>query len=140
MNLPIKMLTGCEDLIPKKAHADDACYDVYSSIDITVPANSCAIVPTGLCMDIPNGFEVVFRGRSGMAAKHSVFAHMGTIDTGYIDECKVILYNLSNIPYKISRGDRIAQFKLQIVLPTELVPVEDFNTASRGGGFGSSGK
>lgn len=140
MIVNIKMKEGCEDLIPKKAHEADACFDVYSAEDIIVPAKGSAMVSTGLHIDIPTGFEVVFRGRSGMAAKHSVFAHMGTIDSGYVDECKVILYNLSDKDYAIKRGDRVAQCKLQIVLYTDLRVVNTFDTVSRGGGFGSTGK
>lgn len=140
MNLKIKMKEGCEHLVPRKAHDNDACFDVYSAEDTVVPAKGYAIVSTGLYMDIPAGYEVVFRGRSGMAAKHAVFAHMGTIDAGYVDECKVILYNLSDKDYTISFGDRIAQFKAQFVLETKLHIVDKFSTESRGGGFGSTGK
>lgn len=140
MDLRIKMDKGCENLFPTKAHEDDACFDIYSAVDTVIPSKGSTIVSTGLHMDVPTGYEVVFRGRSGMAAKHAVFAHMGTIDAGYVDECKVILFNLSDKDYPISVGDRIAQFKVQFVLPTKLHLVDKFKTESRGGGFGSTGK
>lgn len=140
MQLKIKMKKGCEDLFPKKAHQNDACFDIYSAETVTIMPDKQCMVSTGVHMDIPVGYEVVFRGRSGNCAKRELWNHYGTIDTGYVDECKVIVRNQSKFPYTIARGDRIAQFKVQEVIPTELVLVDEFETESRGGGFGSSGK
>lgn len=137
--LKVFMEKGCENFIPRKAHPDDACFDIFSSEDIVIPAGSFRAVHTGLHMEVPKGCEVVFRGRSGMACKHGIIAHMGTIDYGYTDECKVILYNMSDKDYTIHIGDRIAQFKLQEVLPVYITQVNKLDVESRGGGFGSSG-
>lgn len=140
MQLKIKMKKGCEDLVPVKAHPNDACFDIYAAEEMEIPPNQQRIVSTGVHMDIPTGYEVVFRGRSGNCAKRKLWNHYGTIDAGYVDECKVIIYNHSTEYYVVQRGDRIAQFKLQEVIPTEIVLVDEFETESRGGGFGSSGK
>lgn len=140
MQLKIKMKAGCEDLFPKKAHENDACFDIYASECVEIAPNEQKLIGTGVHMDIPAGYEVVFRGRSGNCAKRELWNHYGTIDTGYVDECKVIVRNQSKESYTVNRGDRIAQFKVQEVLPTELVLVDEFDTESRGGGFGSSGK
>jgi dUTP pyrophosphatase len=76
-----------------------------------------------------------------MAFKKNCFAFFGSIDSGYLDEVKVLLTNDSVDPYYVKRGDRIAQFKLTKLEPTEIVPVDSFgDTFDRGGGFGSSGR
>jgi dUTP pyrophosphatase len=127
--------------MPKKAHEEDACFDIYASEDCVVPAVGTCPVPTGVKMNIPTNYYVEIRPRSGMAFKHGVEAFMGTIDCSFLDEVKILLKNDSITPYHVKYGDRIAQFKLTKLEPTEIVSVTSFNDAiDRGGGFGSSGR
>lgn len=139
MVLEIKMKEGCEDLFPKMAHITDACYDIYAAEDAVIHAHGTKPVHTGVHMNIPVGYEVVIRPRSGLFYKHGVSCHLGTIDTGYIDECQVIMWNQSDKDYEVHRGDRIAQFNVQTLTPTILIKVDEINAHSRGGGFGSTG-
>jgi dUTP pyrophosphatase len=100
-------------------------------------------VPTGLFIELPIGFEAQVRPRSGLALKHgiSVPNTPGTIDSDYRGEIKVILINLSNEPFKIESGDRIAQMVIQKYESISWEKVEQLSDSERGaGGFGSTGK
>jgi dUTP pyrophosphatase len=102
-----------------------------------------ALVPTGLAMALPAGYEAQVRPRSGLAAKHgvTVLNTPGTIDADYRGEVKVILINLGDTAFEISRGDRIAQMVIAPVLQAEIEEVEILSETSRGtGGFGSTGQ
>jgi dUTP pyrophosphatase len=101
-----------------------------------------ALVPTGLALQIPHGFEVQIRPRSGLAFKHgvTVLNSPGTIDSDYRGELKVLLINLGSEPFVISRGLRIAQIVVAPVTSVELVLAEQLDKSDRGaGGFGSTG-
>lgn len=101
-----------------------------------------ALVPTGLYISIPEGTEAQIRGRSGLALNHGVSLAngIGTIDSDYRGEIGVILINLSNKPYIINKGDRIAQMVFLNYEKVELIEVEKLDNTSRGeGGFGHSG-
>lgn len=100
------------------------------------------LVPTGLYMSIPEGFEAQIRGRSGLALNHgiSLANGIGTIDSDYRGEIGIILINLSNKPYIINNGDRIAQMVFIKYEKVELIEVEKLDNTNRGeGGFGHSG-
>ncbi len=101
-----------------------------------------ALVPTGIAIELPPGYEAQLRPRSGLALKHSVTLPNApaTIDPGYRGEVRVILLNLGSEPYRIERGDRIAQM---VIARYERVEWEEseLNDSVRGeGGFGSSGR
>ena len=101
-----------------------------------------ALVPTGLCMAIPQGFEVQVRPRSGLAAKHGVTClnTPGTIDSDYRGEIKAILINHGEKPFKIARGLKIAQMVIARHEQAELVESDELSESARGaGGFGSTG-
>jgi dUTP pyrophosphatase len=106
------------------------------------------LIPTGLHVDIPRGFEIQIRPRSGMALKNgiTVLNSPGTIDSDYRGEIGVILYNSSEIPFYIMEGDRIAQMVVAKVFTKEsffeeVETFESLNSSERGdGGFGSTGK
>ena len=141
--------------IPKKATEGAAGYDLcacipdYTSGMMIHPHNSL-IVPTGLNVNIPEGYEIQIRPRSGLAAKHgvTVLNTPGTIDCDYSGdgedfELKVILFNHNKIPFTINNGDRIAQMVVAKLAAHELVEVEEFGQTSnktRKGGLGSTGK
>ena len=101
------------------------------------------MVPTGLFVELPEGYEMQIRPRSGLAAKHgiTVLNSPGTIDADYRGEIKVILVNLSNTPFTIEPGERIAQMIVARYEQVEWQAVESLSETERGaGGFGSTGK
>lgn len=139
--MKLEIIAEAPELMPKKAHEEDACFDIYSAEDTVIPAVGSKAVSTGIKMNIPSGYFVEVRARSGMAFKYGVEAFMGTIDCSFLDEVKILLKNDSIYPYHVKRGDRIAQFKLTKLEQTEIVEVDSFGDAfDRGGGFGSSGR
>ena len=100
------------------------------------------LVPTGLFIQLPEGYEAQVRPRSGLALKHgiSVCNTPGTIDAGYRNEIGVVLINLSNEPFVVNPGDRIAQMVFKKYEKAELIQVESLDmTNDRGGGYGHSG-
>ena len=102
-----------------------------------------AMVPTGLHIELPAGFEAQIRPRSGLAAKHgiSIVNAPGTIDADYRGEIKVVLVNLSNEPFTANPGERIAQMVVARHETVQWEPVEALEESGRGsGGFGSTGK
>ncbi len=118
----------------------DLAANINANIDID--PGKTAIIPTGLALSIPKGFEVQIRPRSGLAAKQkiSVLNTPGTIDADYRGEIKVILINLGQEPFKIEKGSRIAQMVVCPIVQAQLKEVDDLNQTERGkGGFGSTG-
>ena len=117
--------------------------DVIAAVDITIAPNARTLVPTGLAVAVPEGYEMQLRPRSGLALKHGITLPNtpATIDSDYRGELQVILMNLGNQDFVVKRGDRIAQMLIQKVEPVEFVEVEELPESGRGqGGFGSTGK
>lgn len=133
---------------PEYIYEGDSGFDLRANLQspITLGPLERELVPTGLYFQIPEGFEIQVRPRSGLAAKQglSVLNTPGTVDQGYTGEVKVILVNLSNEKQIINHGDRIAQAVLCPVLTKRtatLTKVADLSQTDRGeGGFGSTGK
>ena len=118
----------------------DLCAKV--SQPLTIKAGKFAMVPTGLYFEIPEGYEVQVRPRSGLAAKNgvTVLNTPGTIDSDYRGEIKVILVNLSDTDFVINNGDRIAQMIVAPVTQAEFIVSDKLSETERGtGGFGSTG-
>ncbi len=139
----IRMMSGCEDLIPAKAHADDAAYDLRSRADMELPPGTSVLVPTGMFMELPPGFEAQVRPRSGLALKHNLMLtnSPGTIDAGYRGEVGVIMFNAGRTPFPVRRGERIAQMVICRLPEIELAVVDSLGDSDRGeGGFGSTGR
>ena len=102
-----------------------------------------AMIPTGLYVELPEGYEMQVRPRSGLAAKHgiTVLNSPGTIDADYRGEIRIILVNLSSEAFTIEPGERIAQLVVARHEQVEWEPVEELGTTERGaGGFGSTGR
>jgi dUTP pyrophosphatase len=119
--------------------------DVCAAIetDQHLAPGEIALIPTGLAMAIPKGFEVQVRPRSGLAIKHgiSIVNAPGTIDSDYRGEVKIGLINLGASPYTIHRGDRIAQLVVQQVYQAIVTLVNELDKTERNeGGFGHTGK
>jgi dUTP pyrophosphatase len=109
---------------------------------MTLAPGAWTMVPTGLTIALPAGYEAQVRPRSGLAAKYGITClnSPGTIDADYRGEIKVILINLGQAPFVIRRGERIAQMVIAPVTRAELVEVEVLDETARGaGGFGSTG-
>ena len=130
--------------LPKYETTGSSGMDLAANIDvnINIDPGKTAIIPTGLAISIPKGFEVQIRPRSGLAAKQkiSVLNTPGTIDADYRGEIKVILINFSENIFKIEKGSRIAQMVLCPVQLAEIKEVDNLEQTVRGeGGFGSTG-
>jgi len=118
--------------------------DIHAAVEVptVLQPGQVTMVPTGLAFSVPSGFECQVRSRSGLAAKHGIFAlnSPGTIDSDYRGEVKVILANFSQAPYTIERGTRIAQLVVARHERVEWDEVESLEGTVRGeGGFGSTG-
>ena len=143
MKIRCKMAEDARDLLPAKAHPDDAAFDLRSRKEMEIAPGTSALVPTGLFLELPPGYEAQVRPRSGLAAKHgiTVLNTPGTIDADYRGEIKVILVNLSDRPFEIVPGERIAQMVIARHEHVEWEMVENLDQTKRGtGGFGSTGK
>jgi len=131
--------------IPNYTTSGSAGMDVRAAIkdELTVEQNSISLVPTNLSVEIPKGYEIQVRPRSGLAANHGIgiLNSPGTIDSDYRGEIKIILINLGKEKFTIKRGDRIAQLVVSKVYTANLIQTDDLNHSKRGeGGFGHTGK
>jgi len=144
----IRRLPHAEGLpLPAYETAFAAGMDLRAAVDeaspLTLAPGARAMVPTGLSIALPEGFEAQIRPRSGLAAKHGLTClnTPGTIDADYRGEVKVILINLGAEPFEIKRGERIAQMVIAPVTRAEWVEVDELDETARGaGGFGSTGR
>ena len=110
---------------------------------IVLAPGKYVLVPTGLSIALPPGYEAQVRPRSGLAVKHgvTVLNAPGTVDADYRGEIGVPLINHSDVPFTIRRGERIAQMVIASVVQAELIPVDTLSATARGsGGFGSTGR
>jgi dUTP pyrophosphatase len=142
-NLPIKIQRLVPHAqIPQYAHPGDAGADLAAVVDCVIPAGEWLAVATGLSAEIPIGYELQVRPRSGLAFKKgvTVLNAPGTIDAGYRGEIKVILINHGSEPFTISSGDKIAQLVVASVTFGEFTEAAELGDSQRGtGGFGSTG-
>lgn len=147
MTVPVKVLPHGGGLgLPAYESAGAAGLDLLAAIapgeTLTLAPGRRALVPTGLSIELPEGFEAQVRPRSGLALKNgvTVLNAPGTIDADYRGEIAVILINHGADPYEIVRGARIAQLVIAPVTRAVLVPVQSLGASRRGaGGFGSTG-
>ncbi len=133
-----------EAIVPSYAHPGDAGADLYALEDTLITSDSTLAVRTGIAVEIPEGWEIQIRPRSGWALKclgYLLPNSPGTIDSGYRDEVKVLVRNTSASALAISRGDRIAQAVLSRVYEIAWIEVEELEESVRGlGGMGSTGR
>jgi dUTP pyrophosphatase len=143
MKIKLKRLVP-EAQLPTYAHGpqEDAGLDLRSVGSVVLEPNVPQLVPTGLAIEVPPGYEAQIRPRSGLALKHAITLpnSPATIDPGYRGEVKVILLNLGREPYKVHAGDRIAQIVIARYEPVEWEESELNDSARGAGGFGSSGR
>ncbi|MGH9619397.1 MAG: dUTP diphosphatase [Bryobacteraceae bacterium] len=143
MQLKIKKLHAAAHL-PEYAHGpeEDAGLDLRSIETVVLEPGVPRAVCTGLAFEIPKGYEVQIRPRSGLALKHAITLpnSPATIDPGYRGEIRVIMLNLGKKPYEVHAGDRIAQMVLAKYEAVEWLEAELAESLRAAGGFGSSGR
>jgi len=134
LNLPAYQSDGAAGM--------DLSAAVREGAPLTLAPGARALVPTGLVLQLPRGFEAQVRPRSGLALRHgiTVLNSPGTIDSDYRGELQVLLANLGSAPFAIARGERIAQLVVERVEQARLIEVASLSSTPRGaGGFGSTG-
>lgn len=142
--LNVKIINRSRHELPSYATEGAAGMDVRANLDepVTLLPMQRALIPTGLFMSIPVGFECQVRPRSGLAAKHGVTVANapGTVDSDYRGEVKVILVNLSDVPFVINDGERVAQLVFARHERVDWISVDSLDDTERGeGGFGHTG-
>ena len=144
--MKVKVVNKSNNALPAYETKNSAGMDLRAYLPegpVTLKPLQRAMIPTGLYIEIPEGYEGKVRPRSGLAIKHgiTVLNTPGTIDADYRGELKQILINLSDEPFVINNGDRIAQIVFARCEQAEMVEVEELSETERGaGGFGHTGK
>ena len=142
--LPVKLKRLHPDArLPRYEHPDDSGADLFAVADCVLQPFERQAVPTGLAAEVPPGFELQVRPKSGLALGSgiSVLNTPGTVDAGYRGEIKVILVNLGAELYQVRKGQKVAQLVLAPVLHARFEEVPELSDTLRGaGGFGSTGK
>jgi dUTP pyrophosphatase len=141
----VRIINESSNPLPKYATPGSAGLDIMANIDapLSLRPMKRALVPTGLFIELPEGYEAQVRPRSGLAIKHGITClnSPGTVDADYRGELKIILINLSDEEHIIRHGDRIAQMIVNKVETVEWEPVKNIAVTSRNeGGFGHTGK
>ncbi|SMQ85746.1 deoxyuridine 5'-triphosphate nucleotidohydrolase [Devosia lucknowensis] len=133
--------------LPRQQTSGAAGLDLAAAIDaddpLTIAPGDFAMVPTGLAIALPEGYEAQIRPRSGLAAKYgvTVLNSPGTVDADYRGEVQILLINHGKMPFVLRRGDRVAQMVVAPVSAVEMVEVHELDTTERGGGgHGSTGR
>jgi len=145
VRIPIRRLPSAQDLpLPRRATPGAAGYDLCAAVEVALELGpgERALVPTGISIAVPEGYEAQLRPRSGLALRHGLVLPNapGTIDSDYRGEVKVILLNLGQAPFTIRRGDRIAQLVITAVAQAEWDEQLELEPTRRGsGGFGHTG-
>ena len=141
IKIKIKKLNP-EAIIPHYSHEGDAGMDVYSCEDYLINPLERKLISTGLIFEIPRGFEIQVRPKSGLALKSgiTVLNTPGTLDSGYRGELKIILFNTSNKLYQVKKSEKIAQIVLARYEEAEIEETNELSQTKRAeGGFGSTG-
>ncbi len=143
--LTIKIINQSDNALPVYATPGASGMDIRSFLPAPVILQPLerSLIPTGLFVEIPEGYEIQVRPRSGLAFKHGITClnTPGTIDADYRGEIKVLLINHGDEPFIFRRGERIAQMVFQIVPEVNLIQVDELSATVRGaGGFGHTGR
>lgn len=146
MKIGIRSLPGNEDLpLPRQMSSGASGFDLFAAVSEPIPLlpGKWELIPTGIALQMPEGFEAQIRPRSGLALKYgiTVLNAPGTIDADYRGEVGVILLNLGNQDFIVKRGERVAQLVFHLVPQVELELKDQLDHTSRGsGGFGHTGR
>lgn len=126
--------------MPEYAYPFDAGADLKSPVDVEIPAGGSTVIDTGVHLEIPKGFTVFLKSKSGLNVNHGLIGE-GVIDSGYTGSIRVKLYNLGPESYQVKRGDKIIQMVILKCHQANFWPVNRFKETERGaGGFGSTGR
>jgi dUTP pyrophosphatase len=143
--VPLRFINNSENENPEYSYQSDSGFDLRSSEDIWIHPNSRKLISTGMRFDIPEGYEIQVRSKSGLALNQGlmVLNSPGTVDSGYQGEIKVIMFNTTNEKVKIEKGQKVAQAVLCPVVSgkwVDLIRVDNINNKDRNSnGFGSTG-
>ena len=142
----VRLAHGADLPLPQYQSAHAAGLDLFAAVPaesaVVIPPGGRALIPTGIAIALPQGYEGQVRPRSGLAARHgiTVLNAPGTVDADYRGEIQVVLANLGSEPFAVSRGTRIAQLIIAPVQQVTLVETVTLDSTVRGqGGFGSTG-
>jgi len=144
-SVELKFINESENVNPEYAYKSDSGFDLRASEDVWVFPNSRSLVPTGLKFNIPDGYEIQVRSKSGLALNQGLFVlnSPGTVDSGYLGEVKVIIFNTTTEKVKIVKGQKIAQAVLCPVVNgkwVSLIQTKSMDDKDRNdNGFGSTG-
>lgn len=143
--MKVRIINKSQNQLPEYATSYSAGMDIRANIDqpVIIKPLERKLIPTGLFIELPKGYEAQIRPRSGLAAKYgiTILNSPGTIDADYRGEIKVILVNLSNEEFIINHGERICQMVVASHAQVEWVETDDLDITERGvGGFGHTGK
>lgn len=159
ITIGFKKLNG-NAILPTKAHPTDSGFDLFASEDVLIESKETVIVPTGIAIQLPEGYEAQVRPRSGITSKTKLRVQLGTIDNEYRGEIGIITDNISDKSnvgaitidgilydrfandgsYFIKRGDKLAQLVIQKLPKVQAVEIDELDTTTRGdNGFGSTG-
>lgn len=145
MKMLIRRVKTAKDLpLPSFKTGGAAGMDLYANVseDVVIKQGTISLIPTGIAIALPDGYEAQIRPRSGLALKFgiSLVNTPGTIDSDYRGEINLIMINFGKEDFTVKRGDRIAQMVINKIEIPELIEVEELNNTERGkGGFGSTG-
>ncbi len=146
VEIKIQRIDGNNDLpLPKYMSPGASGMDLFAAVTepVTIQPKEFELIPLGIRIAIPDGFEAQMRPRSGLSAKYGIglLNSPGTVDSDYRGEVKVILFNFGKESFIVSRGDRIAQMVISSVVKATLIEQDSLDNTSRGeGGFGHTGK
>lgn len=134
-------LLNVDARLPKYAHEDDAGFDLYSTETVTLKPGQRHTFQLGLMSEIPQGWFVSIRDKSGLASNSGLHTMAGVVDSSYRSEWGVVLINHGDRDYTVEKDDKIAQGILQPASQAEIVEVQELSETTRGsGGFGSTGR
>ena len=126
-------------IVPTYATEQSAGADLYANEEVDIQPNEVKIISTGLRVEIPDGYEMQVRPRSGMTTKTPIIGQFGTVDSGYRGPLGVMLYNHGDTSYRVQKGDRIAQAVIAPTYHGNFLISESLSETERGeGGFGST--
>lgn len=139
MKVKVKKLSE-HAVMPFKAYATDSGFDLFALDQVIISPFQKVAVGTGIAFEIPVGYEIQIRPKSGVSSKTPLNVIVGTVDSGYIGEVSIIVQNVSSERYEIPRGYKLAQAVFQKLPDIELVEATELNSGDRGAnGFGSTG-
>lgn len=126
--------------VPEYAYHGDASMDLFCAEDVTIEAHKYAMIPTGIAMEIPDGYVGLIWDRSSLPVKFGLTTMAGVIDSGYRGEIKVVMLNTTDQPFSFKIGDKLAQMLIQPVEQPSLEEVKTLSPSERGEkGWGSTG-